>query len=132
MILLDTHVVSELMKKQPHTRVLHWLEGQKTAQLYLTAITVAEIRRGLALLPEGTRRTGLEQAFDQFLRFGSKERILAFSASTARIYAPVYQSRMKSGLGISELDLLIATTAASISRICWSMTTREAKCSMSE
>ena len=99
------------MKKQPDARALHWLEGQKTSQLYLTAITVAEIRRGLALLPEGQRRNNLEQAFGQFLELGFKDRILPFSASTARIYAPIYQARMKAGLGISELDLLIAAIA---------------------
>ena len=111
MVILDTNVVSELMKKQPDAKVLDWLEGQKTGQLYLTAITIAEIRRGLALLPEGQRRTALEQAFDRFLELGFNERVLSFTPATARVYAPIYRARIEAGLGVGELDLLIAAIA---------------------
>ena len=95
MVIIDTNVVSELMKKQPNTNVLDWLGRQKTGQLYLTAMTIAEIRRGLALLSAGQQRTKLEEAFDQFLKLGFKERILSFTPSTAQIYAPIYRARIK-------------------------------------
>jgi predicted nucleic acid-binding protein len=112
MVIIDTNVVSELMKKQPNTNVLDWLGRQKTGQLYLTAMTIAEIRRGLALLSAGQQRTKLEEAFDQFLKLGFKERILSFTPSTAQIYAPIYRARIKAGLGVGELDLLIAAIAS--------------------
>lgn len=112
MIIIDTNVVSELMKKRPNLGVLDWIGRQKLGRIYLTAITVAEIRRGLALLPKGERRTGLEQAFDHFLELGFKERILSFTPATARIYAPIYQARIEAGLGVGELDLLIAAIAS--------------------
>ena len=111
MIILDTNVISELMKKQPDLKVLDWLGRQTSAQIYLTAITVAEIQRGLALLPAGRRRTALEKSFDRFLDLGFRERILSFSPSTAGIYAPIYCARVEAGLGVGELDLLIAAIA---------------------
>ncbi len=111
MILLDSNVVSELMRREPDTRVLNWMRRQKTAQLYLTALTVAEIRRGLALLPEGKRMRDLQKAFEDFLDKGFDQRILPFTVETSRVYAPIYHARVKAGPGIGELDLLIAAIA---------------------
>ena len=111
MILLDTNVVSEVMRPQPDVNVLRWLGEQQPDQLYLTALTVAEIYRGLALLPNGRKRAKLEAAFQQFLTRGFQDRILSFTSKTSLIYAPVYCARVKAGLGIGELDLLIAAIA---------------------
>lgn len=111
MILLDTNIVSELMRLQPEPNVLNWLSEQPVEQLCLAALTVAEIRRGLALLPEGARRKNLEAAFDRFLEQGFAGRVLPFSASTAEVYAPIYAKRVQAGLGIGELDLLLAAIA---------------------
>lgn len=111
MILLDTNVVSEVMRRQPDANVLLWLSEQSADQLYLTALTVAEIRRGLALLPEGKRRMKLEGAFQQFLNQGFQDRILPFTSATSLVYAPIYRARIQSGLGLGELDLLIAAIA---------------------
>jgi len=111
MILLDTNVISELMREKPDARVLAWISRQRSNRLYLTAVTVAEIRRGLALLPDGRRRSALESSFDRFLRKGFREKILPFSRSTAEIYAPIYKARQRSGLGLGELDLIIAAIA---------------------
>ncbi|TVP80955.1 MAG: type II toxin-antitoxin system VapC family toxin [Puniceicoccaceae bacterium] len=111
MILLDTNVVSELMRAQPNANLLHWLREQRADQLYLTALTVAEIRRGLALLPKGKRRIKLEVAFEEFLKQGFRDRILPFTAETSLVYAPIYHARIQSGLGVGELDLLIAAIA---------------------
>lgn len=111
MIVLDTNVVSELMRREPDLRVLDWIRRQNTAQLYLTALTVAEIRRGLALLPDGKRKLDLEKAFDDFLNKGFDQRILPFTMETSRIYAPIYRARVQAGLGVGELDLLIAAIA---------------------
>lgn len=111
MILLDTNVVSELMRQHPDDQVLNWLRKQSADQLYLTALTVAEIRRGLALLPDGRRKSKLEGAFQQFLDQGFQDRILPFASETTLAYAPIYRARVQAGLGVGELDLLIAAIA---------------------
>ena len=99
------------MRPCPEPRVLNWLAEQPIEQLYMAAITEAEIRRGLALLPEGTRRDNLEDAFTRFLEEGFSGRILSFSESTAAVYAPIYARRVKAGLRIDELGLLLAAIA---------------------
>lgn len=111
MILLDTNVVSELMRQHPDNNVLNWLRKQSGDQLYLTALTVAEIRRGLALLPNGQRKIKLEEAFQEFLDKGFQDRILSFTSETTVSYAPIYLARVQAGLGAGELDLLIAAIA---------------------
>lgn len=111
MILLDTNVVSEVMRPRPEPKVLNWLAEQPVEQLCLAALTVAEIRRGLALLPEGARRKNLEGSFGRFLEQGFAGRVLPFSGTTAEIYAPIYAKRVHAGLGIGELDLLLAAIA---------------------
>lgn len=111
MILLDTNVVSELMRAHPDANVLHWVGKQSADQLNLTALTVAEIRRGLALLPDGRRKNKLERAFQQFLNQGFQDCILPFTSATSLVYAPIYRARIQSGLGVGELDLLIAAIA---------------------
>lgn len=111
MILLDTNVVSELMRPTPAPEVLQWIAAQPLEQLYIASLTVAEIRRGLALLPAGARRRKLEAAFDHFLEQGFSRRVLPLSQSTAAVYGPIYAQRMHAGLGIGELDLLLAAIA---------------------
>lgn len=111
MIVLDTNVVSELMRKKPQPRVLDWLRRQNTVHLHLTALTVAEIRRGLALLPDGQRKRNLEYAFKAFLEKGFSGRILSFTSETSTIYAPIYRARFQAGLAVGEIDLLIAAVA---------------------
>lgn len=108
MIVLDTNVVSELMRRKPDLQVLNWIRRQNTPRLYLTALTVAEIRRGLALLPDGKRKLELESAFEDFLSKGFHQRILPFTLESCRVYSPIYQARVNAGLGIGELDILIA------------------------
>lgn len=61
MILLDTHVVSEVMKARPAEAVVAWLNGQDSEKLYVSSITIGEIAYGLRLLPDGKRRSGLRQ-----------------------------------------------------------------------
>lgn len=63
MILLDTDVVSEPLRLKPDAGVIAWIDGQSLETLYLSAVTVAELRAGLALLPAGKRRSGLQRAW---------------------------------------------------------------------
>jgi predicted nucleic acid-binding protein len=99
------------MRAHPDTNVLYWVGEQSADQVYLTALTVAEIRRGLALLPSGRRKIKLEDAFQEFLNQGFQDRILPFTFATSLVYAPIYRARIQSGLGVGELDLLIAAIA---------------------
>ena len=63
MILLDTNVISEPQRLEPNALVLNWMDAQALETLYLSAVTVAELRAGLALLPAGKRRSGLQRAW---------------------------------------------------------------------
>ncbi|MEN8166662.1 MAG: type II toxin-antitoxin system VapC family toxin [Pseudomonadota bacterium] len=107
MILLDTNVLSELMKSVPEPAVIHWLDAQLDNQVFLSAITRTEIELGIALLPDGKRRdlfTGLASSlFDEF-----QDRILPFDASATSYYANLVATARKSGRTISVEDAQIA------------------------
>lgn len=111
MTILDTNVVSELMRKAPDPGVLGWLRSQNAGQVFVTVLSVAEIRRGLALLPEGDRRSKLEESFRVFLAKGFHRRILLFTEKTSLIYAGIYSARVRAGLPVGELEVLIAGIA---------------------
>lgn len=111
MILLDTNVVSAVMKPTLVEPVLEWLDARDTASLYLSAVTIAEIRFGLRVLPEGRRRRSLEKRFEQFVALGFDQRILAFDEPAARAYAEIMGHRRELGRPMSALDGQIAATA---------------------
>ena len=73
MILLDTNVMSEPLRAVPDARVVAWIDGQPLETLFLSAITVAELRAGVALLPAGKRRTGLQQSCVVRLRHACRQ-----------------------------------------------------------
>ena len=89
MILLDTNVISEPMRREPEARVLAWLDRQPSETLFLSAITVAEIRKGIALLPAGKRQTLLAERLDKLLLPMFHGRILSFNIHTTPAYASV-------------------------------------------
>jgi predicted nucleic acid-binding protein len=106
-IILDTNVVSELMRPSPSRAVAAWVLRQQ-APLVITALTLAEIRFGIARLPEGGRRATLLAAADeQFVRF--RGQVLAFDAAAAEHYAELAARRERAGMPISQAD---AQTAA--------------------
>lgn len=111
MIVLDTNVVSAVMKPVPIQSVLEWLNAHDTASLYLSAITIAEIRFGLRVLPNGKRRRTLEERFEQFIARGFAQRILAFDEPAARFYAEIMGRRRELGRPMSVLDGQIAAIA---------------------
>lgn len=111
MIVLDTNVVSELMRERPDERVVAWLGRQKSLHLAVTAITLAEIQRGLKRLPAGARRRKLEANFTEFIARGFESRILPFDEMAARIYGDVCALRESKGLHADPLDLMIAAVA---------------------
>ena len=111
MILLDTNVISELMRGQPSTTVLDWFGQHDAAQLYISAITEAELRTGIAILPEGQRRDRLQMALDAMIEQDFQTRILPFDSPAARAYADIAARRRAAGRPIAEADCQIAAIA---------------------
>ena len=111
MILLDTNVVSEVMKARPTEAVLTWLNVQRSEKLYVSAITIGEIAYGLRILPDGKRRLGLRERFERFIALAFDRRMLAYDESAARIYAEVMGVRKEIGLPMSVPDAQIAAIA---------------------
>src|SRR5436190_22321199 len=111
MIILDTNVLSELMKPSPAAPVVGWVGAQPAASLYTTSVTQAEVLHGLMLLPGGRRRRALEAAatsmFDE--EFGG--RILGFGTEAAPPYARIASDRRRAGRPISHFDAQIAAIA---------------------
>ncbi len=114
MFVLDTNVVSELMRDRPHSGVLEWLDDQPTSSLFVTATTEAEIRTGIAILPSGERRRGLAAAAERAFGLLFDERILPFGSEAAQEYAVIAANRRASGHPISQLDCQIAAVARSV------------------
>ena len=111
MIILDTHVVSELMRRQPDPTVVRWLDLQATQSIWITTITLFETRLGLALLPLGHRREGLEQAFAQLLAVDLENRVLPFDTEAAAQAALLAAERQRGGRPVDIRDTQIAGIA---------------------
>ena len=113
MIVLDTNVVSELMRTTPEPEVLAWLDDQPTSTLFVTTITEAEILTGIAILPDGRRRRGLTGAAERAFGVLFAERILSFDSAAAHAYASIAAARRAAGNPISQADCEIAAIARS-------------------
>lgn len=112
MVVVDTNVVSEMMRVEAAPRVLDWFAATGTDQVFLTTVTMAEIEYGIEMLPDGRRKSGLrsqaESAFDTFA-----DRLLAFDALAAKQYSHVMTSRQRRGRPIAVLDAQIAAVCLS-------------------
>lgn len=113
MIILDTNVVSELMKREPSERVLRWIGAQPASRLFTTTITQAEILYGIALLASGKRRAGLQTAVDAMFQEDFAGRVLPFDGEAAEAFPLVAVERRTTGRPISQLDAQIAAIARS-------------------
>lgn len=111
MILLDTNVISELMRPEPSPAVLDWFGAQDAANLFISAVTEAELRTGLATLPEGPRRDRLQSALDGMVEEDFPGRVLPFDGAAARAYAEIAARRRAAGRPIAEADCQIAAIA---------------------
>ena len=111
--LIDTNVVSELMGDHPHPAVLAWLDARTARELFVTAVTEAEVRTGLAFLPAGKRRRGLTEAADRAFGGLFKGRVLPFDSRAARLYAEIVAACGAAGRPISQSDAQIAAIAQS-------------------
>lgn len=113
MFILDTNVVSELMRPTPDPVIEAWFAEHATSSLFLTAVSEAELRFGLAVMPIGKRREGLASALRRVLETGFANRILPFDSSAARAYAEIAAARRRVGRPIPVADCQIAAIARS-------------------
>lgn len=111
MILLDTNIISELLRKTPEPKVETWLATQEGADIYLSTVTEAELRLGVAVMPKGRRRAALSTIIDEILKNDFQNRILPFDSPAAEIYAVIAADRRAAGRPISQFDCQIAAIA---------------------
>ena len=111
MIVLDTSVLSELMRSRPDAAVLDWLDRQASQAVWITSITLFECRFGLALLPDGRRRNTLEAAFADLLSQDLEDRVLPFDVDAAAQAASLAAARHRAGRPVDIRDTQIAAIA---------------------
>ena len=108
MILLDTNVLSELMKREPHARVVAWVQKQPATELGTTAVTEAEIFYGIELLSKGRKREGLLAAAETMFTEDFAGRVFSFESDAARNFARIAAHRRALGKPIGHADAQIA------------------------
>lgn len=104
MILLATNVVSELIRPKPDPRVETWLSRQAAENIFLSVISEAELRYGIAVLPMGRRRERLAAEIENMLQEDFAARLLPFDREAARAYAEIGATRRAAGLSIRHAD----------------------------
>lgn len=112
MIVLDTNVISEAMKPEPHPAVRAWLNDQAAETLYLSSVTLAELLFGIAALPVGKRKDMLALTLDGLMGL-FRDRVLAFDTDAARHYAELAVTAKTAGRGFPTPDGYIAAIAVS-------------------
>lgn len=125
MILLDTNVLSELMRPAPNQTVLAWLNRHTDEGLFVGAITEAEILRGIALLPDGKRRAAIAEIAEAMFAEDFADRCLPFDSPSAKRYAELVAHRARIGRPISVEDAQIAAIALSHSLTLATRNTRD-------
>lgn len=125
MVVLDTNVVSELMRPSPEPAVVAWLNTRPPHDLFVTAVTEAEVRTGIAFLPAGRRRRHLVRAADRAFNELFEDRVLPFEREAARVYANIAAERRKAGRPISQFDCQIAAIARSLGAAVATRNTRD-------
>ena len=113
MIVLDTNVVSELMRPTPAIEVVDWVANQLVSESYLTAITLGELLYGVARLPDGRRKIELAELIDAMVTDDFEHRVAPFDETAAAHYADIVVRRERSGRPISTADAQIAAICRS-------------------
>ena len=113
MFVIDTNVASELMRPEPTASVAAWIDERDARDMYLTAVSEAELLYGVAIMPTGKRRNALQAAMIRWLDLGFGERILPFDSTAARAYAEIAADRRHAGRPIGEADCQIAAITRS-------------------
>ena len=108
MIVLDTNVISELVRTTPDPAVMQWLAAQREPELHITAMTAAELLDGVLRLPRGARRSALVATVAKVLESDFAGRVLSFSAESALDYADIVTTRRAAGNPVGAQDAIIA------------------------
>lgn len=111
MIILDTNVLSAMMQARPDPQVVAWLDSQPAQTVWLSSVTLFEARYGLAVLPEGQRKTHLQEQLERLLQDDFENRVLPFDAGAASQAAVLAAQRKASGRGVDIRDTFIAGIA---------------------
>ena len=111
MIILDTNVVSELMRPAPERRVLHWFSSQATEDLHVTSVTMAEILHGIELVAGSRRRDALRGGAEKMFEGVFADHLLIFEDRAARAFSQIASSRRRQGKPMSVFDAQIAAIA---------------------
>lgn len=113
MIILDTNVLSELLRPNPQPSVLSWMDGKPGSAMFVTAIARAEMLLGIRCMPEGRRRSDLEWAAREIFEVDFAGRVLNFDRDAADAFATLAAERRKAGRPISQADAMIAAITLS-------------------
>lgn len=113
MIVLDTNVVSELWKAEPDQNVMGWVDAQAIETLYLSAITLAELRYGIESMPEGRRRVVYDERLEKDVLPAFHGRVLPFDLAAAKAYGTLMAEARRQGRAINKADGYIAAIASS-------------------
>jgi predicted nucleic acid-binding protein len=111
MLMLDTNMLSEIMRGEPDRKIADWMVRQPSDELFTAAVCQAEILSGLAIMPNGRRRTDLEEAARAMFADEFSGRILPFDMAAASAYAEVFAARRKAGRPGGTIDLMLAAIA---------------------
>lgn len=111
MLMLDTNLLSEMMRPEPERKIADWIVRQPSDELFTAAVCQAEILAGLALLPSGRRRSDLEEAARAMFADDFGDRILPFDTEAASAYAEIFATRKKAGRPSGTIDLMVAAIA---------------------
>ncbi|MAZ78085.1 MAG: VapC toxin family PIN domain ribonuclease [Legionellaceae bacterium] len=111
MYLLDTCLISELVKAKPNKHVVQWLRGQSEFDCYLSVLTLGELEKGIGKLPTSKKRTQLETWLHQDVRQRFQHRILNISSKTAEIWGKLQAVAENTGQTLPVIDGLLAATA---------------------
>jgi len=111
LIILDTNVLSEVMKASPSPRVAKWLQTFEASTLFTTSVTKTEILYGLELMPHGRKRASLQNAATAMFKDRFRERVLPFAEDAAPVFSEIAAARRKLGRPIGQFDCQIAAIA---------------------
>jgi len=110
-IILDTNVLTEPLRRKPSPSVVEWLDAQAIETLYLTTISLAEVRYGIAALPTGKRKSTLARRFEGEVLPRFRDRVLAFDEPAASAYGRLRAKARADGRAIGDFDALVAAIA---------------------
>lgn len=113
MIVLDTNVLSEMLRPRPSAAVLDWMARQTASRLFATTISEAEMRYGVELLPTGQRRAALDAVVRDIFAIEFARRILPFDRAAAATFAVISADRRRTGRPIAVMDAQLAAIARS-------------------